>query len=287
MKYLLVVLLYPFSMAAHCQLITDSILIENHYRSFSYNMPSGNITNGSLMFVMHGSGGNSNDMIKPATKLESIAAKEKLLIVYPNGYQHFWNECRKYSNAVANKEDVNEQAFFTTMIDYFQKKYGISQQKVFAAGFSGGGQMAYKLALTMSGTFKGVTAVVANMPDAASCDCVLAGKPMPVMIINGTDDKTNPYNGGEMFVNNASFGVVLSSEKSLAYWATLAGYKGTAKKTLLPDTDPADHKTIEKYSYHRKNKPTVTLLKVVGGHHDYPNDIDVYTYAWEFFKGIK
>jgi polyhydroxybutyrate depolymerase len=287
MKYLLVGLLSSFSMVAYCQLMTDSILIENHYRSFSYYPPSGNIANGSLVFIMHGSGGNSNNMIKPAAKLESIAASEKLLVVYPNGYQHFWNECRKYSNAVANKEDINEQAFFTAMIDYFQKKYSVNKEKVFAAGFSGGGQMAYKLALTMPGTFKAVTAVVANMPDSASCDCVLASKPMPVMIINGTDDKTNPYNGGEMFVNNASFGVVLSSENSLGYWAKLAGYTGAPEKTLLPDADTADHKTIEKYSYHQKNKPTVTLLKVVGGHHDYPNDIDVYTYAWQFFKGIK
>jgi polyhydroxybutyrate depolymerase len=287
MKYFkLLIFLFVFN-SAKGQLILDSILIENHYRSFSYYKPTGNIVNGSLMFIMHGSGGNSNNMLQPASKLQTIANNEKLLVVYPNGYLHFWNECRKYSNAVANKEDINEQAFFTAMINYFQIKYSISKHKVFASGFSGGGQMAYKLALTMPGTFKAVTAVVANMPDSASCDCVLSGKLMPVMIINGTDDKTNPYNGGEMFVNNASFGVVLSSEKSLAYWATLAGYIGFPEKTLLPDTDPSDHKTIEKYSYHQKNKPTVTLLKVVGGHHDYPNDIDVYLYAWEFFKAVK
>jgi polyhydroxybutyrate depolymerase len=287
MKYLPFILLQLLCSTLYGQLITDSILIESRYRSFSYFHPKSNISKSSLLFIMHGSGGNSNDMLKPAANLQSIAAYEKLLVVYPNGYLHFWNECRKYSNAIANKEDINEQAFFTAMIHYFQMKYGINTHKVFACGFSGGGQMAYKLALTMPGTFKAVTAVVANMPDSASCDCVLAGKPMPVMIINGTDDKTNPYNGGEMFVNNASFGVVLSSENSLAYWATLAGYKGKPEKTLLPDTDPADHKTIEKYSYHQKNKPTVTLLKVVGGHHDYPNDIDVYLYAWEFFKAVK
>jgi len=173
------------------------------------------------------------------------------------------------------------------MISYFQKKYGISKDKVFAAGFSGGGQMAYKLAMTMPGKIKAIAAVVANMPDSASCDCVLAGKAKPVLIINGTDDKTNPYNGGEMFVNNASFGVVLSTENSFHYWASLAGYTGTPTKTLLPDTDPADKKTIEQYRYKQNNKPPVTLLKVVGGHHDYPNDIDVYLYAWEFFKAVK
>ena len=90
-----------------------------------------------------------------------------------------------------------------------------------------------------------------------------------------------------MFVNNASFGVVLSTENSFRYWSSLAGYKGTPTKTVLPDTDPADQKTIEQYSYKENHKPPVTLLKVVGGHHDYPNDIDVYLYAWEFFKSLK
>jgi polyhydroxybutyrate depolymerase len=56
---------------------------------------------------------------------------------------------------------------------------------------------------------------------------------------------------------------------------------------LLPDTDTTDHKTIESYAYKAANKPPVTLLKVVGGHHDYPGDIDVYLYVWDFFKAIK
>jgi len=45
-----------------------------------------------------------------------------------------------------------------------------------------------------------------------------------------------------------------------------------------------DQRTIESYTYSEKNKPTVSLLKVVGGKHDYPGDIDVYVYAWNFFK---
>ncbi|MGC4103537.1 CE1 family esterase [Ferruginibacter sp.] len=276
-----------FSLHAESQLMTDSVLIEGHYRSFMYNTPTVNVTGGNLLFIMHGSGGSATDMIKRTGKLEAIAGKEKLLIVYPNGYQHYWNECRKYSTAAANKEDINEAAFFEAMIRYFQKKYSINTANVFAAGFSGGGHMAYKLAATMPDQFKAVTAIVANMPDSASCDCRLAGKAKPILIINGTDDKTNPYEGGEMFVNNASYGVVRSTENTFHYWAALAGYKGEPEKKSLPDTDPSDQKTIEEYSYHAKGKPPVTLLKVVGGHHDYPNDIDVYLYAWDFFRSIK
>ncbi len=287
MKYLLFTLLLTTSLTVKSQLITDSILIEQHYRTFQYNQPSADIKEGSLMFIMHGSGGSSSNMLKPTSKLEAMAAKDKLLIVYPNGYQHYWNECRKYSTAVANKENINENAFFSEMIKYFKAKFGISENKIYAAGFSGGGQMAYKLGLTMPGTIKAIAAVVANMPDSASCDCVLSGKALPVLIINGTDDGVNPYNGGGMFVNNASYGVVRSSASTFAYWSSLAGYTGSPEKKSLPDMDTTDHKTIDSYIHQQPGKPTVNLLKVTGGKHDYPGDIDVYVYAWEFFKSQK
>ena len=285
MKYTLAFSLILFSTVCHSQLLTDSVLIGNHFRTFSYYKP-GDVKNGSLLFIMHGSGGSSIDMLQPTKNLEATAAKDHLLVVYPNGYQHYWNECRKFSTAVANKENIDEGGFFNAMIKYFQSKYGIDRQKVFAAGFSGGGHMAYKLAMTMPAQVKAIAAIVANMPDSASCDCAMAGKALPVLIINGTDDKTNPYNGGEMFINNASFGVVRSTESTFGYWSKLAGYTGAPVKEQLPDTDTSDHKIIERYSFNETNKPPVTLLKVLGGHHDYPNDIDVYVYVWEFFKKL-
>lgn len=277
-------LLILLSPTINGQLITDSILVEGHYRTFHFNKPTAEGKRSSLLFLMHGSGGTGIQIMKEARKLEAVATKEQLLIVYPDGYKKFWNECRKSSNAQANTENINENAFFQDMISYFIKDYGIDEKKVFAAGFSGGGHMAYKLALTMPEKIRAIAAIVANQPDSAWSDCSEAKLPVPVLIINGTLDATNPYEGGEMFVNNASFGVVRSTENTFRYWAGLAGYKGKPVKMILPDTDPADKKIIESYTFKSKNKPEVTLLKVIGGKHDYPNDIDVYLYAWDFFK---
>jgi polyhydroxybutyrate depolymerase len=286
MKQILAAISLFISTAAYSQPTTDSLLVEGHYRTFQYVEPAKPLNNGNLLFIMHGSGGSSNDMVKRATQLQATAATEQLLIVYPDGYRHFWNECRKYSTAAANKEDINEQAFFTAMIDHFTKKFQLDKKKVYATGFSGGGHMAYKLGITMPDKIKAIAAVVANMPDSASCDCTLSGKALPVLIINGTDDPVNPYKGGEMFVNNASFGVVKSTENTFHYWSALAGYTGEPVKTLLPDTDTTDRKTIEQYCYRQPDKPAITLLKVIGGKHDYPGDIDVYQYVWAFFKSL-
>jgi polyhydroxybutyrate depolymerase len=81
-------------------------------------------------------------------------------------------------------------------------------------------------------------------------------------------------------------GNVRSTDRTFQYWASLAGYKGNPAKSLLSDTDPGDGKTIEQYTYKQKGKPEVTLMKVIGGKHDYPNDIDVHVEAWEFFKRV-
>jgi polyhydroxybutyrate depolymerase len=104
--------------------------------------------------------------------------------------------------------------------------------------------------------------------------------------VNGTEDKTNPYNGGEVILGSGNFGHVRSSERTLQYWAELAGYTGLPTKTSLPDLNPKDGKRIEAYSY-TGGKKEVKLLKVIGGKHDYPGDINVHLYAWEFFKSVQ
>jgi polyhydroxybutyrate depolymerase len=265
------------------QMIHDSLLIDNHYRTFHFKQPI-TTKNASLVFVLHGSGGSGLQIMIGAQKLDAIAEKENMVLVYPDGYKHFWNECRKASTAEANTINMNEEVFFEGMIQYFRNKYHINQSKVFVIGTSGGGHMAYKLALTLPKKITAITAIIANLPDAKNMDCLAAGIAVPVMIINGTNDPVNPYNGGEVKIPGTVLGTVQSTDQTFHYWATLAGYQGEPRKELLPDTDPTDGKTIEEYQYQQKGKPEIVLLKVIGGKHDYPNDIDVYLTAWDFFK---
>ena len=269
------------------QVINDSLWIDGHYRSFHFNKPPVSNTKASLIFVLHGSGGNGLKSMKSATKLMALAESEHILMVFPDGYKKNWNECRKNAPAAANVENIDENAFFSQMIDYGVANYKINPARVFAIGTSGGGHMVYTLAMTMPEKFKGITAIVANIPVPDNMDCVEKKMPMPVMIVNGTNDQTNPYNGG---ISAKNKGLVRSTDESFRYWATIDGYKGEPSKEDLPDIDPTDGKTIEKYTYSQKGKPEVVLLKVMNGEHNNPKDIDVYLESWSFFKrqiGIK
>ena len=268
--------------SAQCQLVSDSVLIEGHYRTFHFLKPAQ--SRASLVFVLHGSGGNGRGHRNGAQKLEAIAPSENILMVYPDGYKNYWNECRKTAQSAANREDINENAFFGQMITYFEQKYGIDSKKVFAVGTSGGGHMAYKLAVTMPEKLQAITALIANLPDTNNMDCVEKRMAIPVMIVNGTADRTNPYAGGEVKTNGISLGFVRSTDRTFNYWSELAGYEGAPKMEALPDTDPTDGRTIERYTYKKPGKPEVTLLKVLNGEHNTPRDIDVYLEAWAFFK---
>ena len=285
MQQVLLVTLFFFicPLLIDAQIIDDSIWIEGHQRSFHF-LKSGQ-ANSSLVFILHGSGGDGLQMQSRTKALEAIASSENILLVYPDGYKKYWNECRKTANSAANIENINENAFFEAMMVYFKVRYQINEKQIFAVGTSGGGHMAYKLALTMPERFRAITALIANLPDTNNMDCGEKKMALPVMIVNGTEDKVNPYNGGEVIIsNNISLGLVRSTDQTFEYWSSIAGYKGSPKHELLPDVDPTDGKTIEKYTFKKKRKPEITLLKVIHGKHDYPNDIDVHLAAWAFFK---
>ena len=282
-KYIYILFSMLIGFSAQSQIVHDSLVIEGHYRSFHFIKPTREKP--TLIFVLHGSGGSGLQIRTGAKKLEDLASSENILMVYPDGYKKFWNECRKTANSAANLENINENAFFGAMLDYFKKYFQINEKQVFAIGTSGGGHMAYKLALTMPERFKAITAIIANLPDTNNIDCAEKRMAIPVMIVNGTADNVNPYEGGEVKLgNNVNLGFVRSTDRTFQYWSSLAGYNGKPKKQLIPDNDPSDGKTIERYTFKKKRKPEVTLLKVIGGKHDYPNDINVYLEAWTFFK---
>jgi polyhydroxybutyrate depolymerase len=277
-----VVLYLTFSLSAYCQISHDSLLIEGNYRVFHFLKAEK--ANSSLVFVLHGSNGNGLQMRERAKKLEEIAPSENITLVYPDGYKKYWNECRKLAKSEANQLDINDNAFFGNMIDYFKNNAQINTKQVFVVGTSGGGHMAYKLALTKPEKFRAITALIANLPDTNNFDCFEKKLAIPVMMVNGTIDKINPYEGGEVILGKDNYGFVRSTDRTFKYWAQLAGYKRNPQMISLPDTDPNDGKTIEKYTFKKGKKPEITLLKVIGGAHNYPNDIDVHVEAWEFFK---
>lgn len=83
--------------------------------------------------------------------------------------------------------------------------------------------MAFRLALEAPSRFRAVAAIAANVPTPANFKC----RPgeygtSSIMIMNGTNDPLNPFDGGEVkFFGFFRRGTVRSSRESVQYFADL------------------------------------------------------------------
>ncbi|MDZ7899228.1 MAG: alpha/beta hydrolase-fold protein [Arcicella sp.] len=203
----------------------DSLKIGEHTRSFLFHIPSNITKKPKLLFVIHGSDGTGELMVKFTDGWFGKLADERgdVIVVYPNGYKKHWNDCRKEANFDANLENIDDNTFFKEVINYFVKNYGVDTKQVFAAGHSNGGHQVFKLAKEMPQYFRKFAAVSANLPTPSNEDCFATGKPVSMLVINGTGDAINPYNGGEVVLpGDAKRGNVISTNETMNYWAGLA-----------------------------------------------------------------
>lgn len=257
------------------ELSKDSLEIDGHQRSFEYLIPDGIQEDPSLVFVLHGSGGDiPSTRIYTGYEFENIAKQSKnTIIVYPNGYDKHWNDCRKNASYKANQEDVNDIGFFNEMMHYFAEKYNINQEAVFVTGISNGGHMCYKLAYEMPEKIKGIAPFVANIPEDLTNDCTPKNISMSVLIINGTTDPINPYDGGWVIIEkDSSRGAVMPTRKTVDYWKGLMPCI-TPEPEVVEYVDYAtnDESTVIHYKYKcEEENIKVELLKIIGGGHTVP-----------------
>jgi polyhydroxybutyrate depolymerase len=118
---------------------------------------------------------------------------------YPDGYEGYWNGCNIVGDYSANKLNIDDVAFMTGMVDKLITEVGVDPGRVFATGISRGGHMAFRLALEASSRFRAVAAVSASVPTPENFKCAPSGQgTSSVMIMNGTRDPINPFDGGEV-----------------------------------------------------------------------------------------
>ena len=275
-------------------------------RDFSYYAPARLSDSPKLVFVLHGSGMTAIGMrLASGHQFDRLAdTYGDMVIVYPQGYGRYWNDCRVGGTYDAKKMNVDDVGFFAAMIRFFRENYHIDTTRVFVTGYSNGAQMCFKLAKESPGLFRGFASVGANLPVETNNDCKESGEPVSMLMINGTSDPVNPYDGGKVKAGDGKQrGDVISTSRTLQYWIHLAGGDSVvAKEYDYPDTDTKDKSTAVRYTYDcTQTGKTVVLLKVIHGGHIFMNDgfrywprvlgnvnrdIDAPTVIIDFFRGL-
>jgi polyhydroxybutyrate depolymerase len=236
-------------------------------RNYLYYVPANLPRNAPLLFAFHGSSSDAA-YLRMATdyKFERLADQNGFVVVYPNGYQMSWNDCNKTVVLAAKTAKIGDVSFVRALIAKFKTDHGVNPSRVFAMGWSNGGHFVYRLAFEIPDEIAAIAAVTANVPTDDTFDCRVSGKPMPVLIINGTSDSIVLYEGGR----TRGGATVRSTQATAEYFVKLNGQTNPPKTTRLPHREPSDPTSVDRTIWNDAGKPEVVLITVNGGGHTMP-----------------
>ena len=200
-----------------------------------------------LVFNFHGFGGKASDYMNYAD-LRALAESEIFILVYPQGScldgSSHWNSCPTGED---NKSDADDFGFVESMITEISSQYNVDMERIYAAGYSNGGMMAYGLANYKSDLIAAVASVSGVMLDCTGS----TNHPMPVVHLHGTSDGVLPYNGNNDWN---------SAQSTLDHWINF-------NNTVLTPTITSDN-NIERYVYDQGDSSvSVEHYKFIGGDH--------------------
>jgi len=283
------------------------ISIGNEFRDYHLYLPVTPAT-APIVFLFHGNGGSSDQLLglngfkAPYKVWLDIALRENLILVVPNGLfgsenRRGWNDCRVDAPTNPISDDVQ---FFNSLLDQVKRDYSSGDQAVFASGISNGGLMVSRLADETPQKLSGIAIVVASRP--VNTECASATEPLPVLVMNGTDDPLLPYEGGQI----ASVrGEVFSTIQAIDHWVQRNNAELVPIETSIPNNNENDGSTINKYTYEQSTDGArVELYEVVNGGHTEPSvqerysnifkrivgsqngDLEMAEEVWGFFKSL-
>jgi len=200
-----------------------------------------------LLVNFHGFGGSASEFMSYAD-MRSIAETDTFILAYPQGScldgSSHWNACPTGGD---NKSDADDFGFVESMINEISSQYNIDMERIYAAGYSNGGMMAYGLANYKSDLIAAVASVSGVMLDCTGP----TSHPMPVVHLHGTSDGVLPYNGGDGWN---------SAQSTLEHWINF-------NNTVLTPTVISDN-NIEHYVYDQGDSlVSVEHYKYIGGDH--------------------
>lgn len=207
------------------------------------------------------SGADFRERLGPA--LEPAAAARGLAVLYPDGYDGHWNDCRARGPYEANQLDLDDPAAIAALLGEARRRLGTPGAPAYALGHSNGGYFALRLALERPELVAAVATFGVTLQAPGNDDCSPVAGAVPLFQVHGTADPIDPVGGGRVTLFGfGDRGEVLSAfdaaqrlaERNRA-WRARARY-------------PAPDPRVERHVWRRP--APVELLLVRGGGHALP-----------------
>lgn len=248
----------------------------------SYNMASP----APLVVLLHG-GAASADLAgnEPAYGIKAKADREGFVAVFPSGSGQpaTWNagDCC----GAARVQNVDDVGFIRQVVTNVFRQMSIDRGRIFVAGISEGGMMAYRMACEVPDLWRAVAAIAAT---DRTRDCSPT-TPVSVLHIHARDDPQVPFAGAVRpdAADKPSAPRAMSVTDTTSKWAQLDGCAAQPRHIL--DKDGA---YCEAYTYCR-GKAEVQLCVTETGGHSWPGSkatrgastaLSATELMWDFFS---
>jgi polyhydroxybutyrate depolymerase len=200
---------------------------------------------------------------------------ERAVVVLPAGYRRSWNAggcC-----GAARAAHIDDVTFLTRVVgQVLADTPDADSRRVFLAGLSNGGRMAYRVACRRPTLFAAVAAVEAVSVDA----CPAVAAPVPVLVVTSTGDPI--LRQTDSAPRQVTEGVAQPSvDATVATWRSLDGCGATT---------PDEHigQLVARRWVGCRNGVTVELDRYIGGGHRWPGGGPLTPSAqeriWSFFR---
>ena len=261
---------------------STSTTISSLARAYSKFIPSSYSKDSSipLVVLLHGYGSTGAQQ-ESYMKFESVAEKNKFILVYPDGTidsvgRRFWNAtdacCSFFSQ-------VDDDAYLLAILKEMESRYSIDAKRIYFVGHSNGGFMSYRMACKHPDRI----AAIASLAGASffkPTDCG-ATNSVSVLQVHGTKDETILYEGGQILGNSYP-----SAFASTSQWATVNQCTQNAvtrsTKIDLEGNLAGDETSIKAWT-NCQSSSEVELWTMENGTHIPTLSSTFATKIWEFF----
>ena len=285
----------PSILRAQPELPLREVSVDDLVRSYRVYVPDQVAENPGLIIALHGTSGSSEQSIRVVgSQLMEIADEHGHIIAFPNG-EGGWNTCRRGSSNPASVNNINDVGFIEAIINDMEDEFHVHRQRLFLLGYSGGGHLAYQVAMERPNLMAGIASLMMVVPAGPTLTCKPSDQPVSMIIVNGTADPVVPFEGGTLSRNDDGSPDIqmLSTAETFEYWANLAGLSGEPIVINFPDIAPNDGSTVEMRTLESATHE-VSLVVVHGGMHRIPGqppvgdmpvnrDVNAIELVWDFF----
>jgi polyhydroxybutyrate depolymerase len=223
--------------------------------------------------VLHGGGESAAEVASPvrvASHWKSIADQDKFIVVYPDGVDNQWHDCRSDGHTRIGRAD--DVGFLGALISQIHELHGVDLTRVYSTGTSNGGMMSFRLAAELPERIAAIGPNVANQPADPDAECRGPTQPVTVATINSDADPLVPWNGGCLLL--CTSGSVIGAEATRDYWinhnqAQSVPAYSYSYPNIYANDGPS---TVTQYRYDGgANGPQVAFFRVFGGGHNEPS----------------